>query len=189
MGGTSFTALSEADAQAEPIQDSERLFARALAEFGPAISRIARANEARAHLRADLQQEIYLELWRSLTIFDGRCSLGTWVYRIALNIAARHVSRQKRIALRELQTLEELSEPVDPHDATTELDGANEFDLLHRLIGKLKPIDRQVVLLYLDDLDLGQISEVTGLSANHVAVKIHRAKQLLSQLFRGLGHE
>lgn len=189
MGETSISAVPAVSSHAEPMQDAERLFARALTEFGPAISRIARANEARAHLRADLQQEIYLELWRSLAIFDGRCSLGTWVYRIALNIAARHVTRQHRLARRELQTLEEITEPVDPRDATSELDDVRRLDLLNKLIAKLKPIDRQIVLLYLDDLDLAQISEVTGLSTNHVGVKIHRAKQLLLQLHRVLAHE
>lgn len=189
MDGTSSTALSQAPAEIATAEGAEKLFARALSEFGPAISRIVRANEAQVHLRADLQQEIYLELWRSLAIFDGRCSLGTWVYRVALNIAARHVTRQHRIAWRELQTLEEITEPVDPHDATTELDDSKRLDLLHELIGKLKPIDRQIVLLYLDDLDIGQISEVTGLSANHIAVKIYRAKQLLLQLYRGLSHD
>jgi len=86
MAGTSSTVLSQAPIQSAAVEDAEGLFARALAEYGPAISRIVRANEARVHLRADLQQEIYLELWRSLAIFDGRCSLGTWVYRIALNM-------------------------------------------------------------------------------------------------------
>lgn len=181
--------LSGTSAPIEAAEDAERLFDRALAEYGAAISRIVRANEARDHLRADLQQEIYLELWRSLAIFDGRCSLGTWVYRIALNIAARHVSRQHRLALRELQTLEEISEPVDPHDAVAQLDDAKRLELLHELIGKLKPIDRQIVLLYLDGMDTPQISEVTGLATNHIAVKIHRAKRLLAQLYRGLGHE
>jgi RNA polymerase sigma-70 factor (ECF subfamily) len=169
--------------------DAEGLFARALAEFGPAISRIARANEARVDLRSDLQQEIYLELWRSLAIFDRRCSLGTWTYRIALNIAARHVSRQHRLAQRELQSLEEINEPADPHDASSAVDGEMRLDLLSKLITRLKPIDRQVVLLYLDDLDATQISEVTGLSTNHVAVKIHRAKRLLMQLYEGSRHE
>jgi RNA polymerase sigma-70 factor, ECF subfamily len=167
----------------------ERLFARTVAQFGPAIARIARANEANDELRADLQQDIYLEIWRSLAIFDSRCSLGTWIYRVALNMTARHVTRQRRLAFRELQNLEEIPEPTDSHDALRALDDAEKLVHLNRLIGQLKPMDRQVVLLYLDDLDATQISEVTGLSISHVAVKVHRAKRLLSQLYRGVRHE
>jgi RNA polymerase sigma-70 factor, ECF subfamily len=165
------------------------LFERSVVEFGPAISRITRANEANAELRADLQQKTYLELWRSLAIFDRRCSLGTWVYRVALNVAARHVTRQRRLTSRELQTLEEITEPVDPHDSISVLDDEKRLALLHRLIGQLKPMDRQVLLLHLDDLDATQISEVTGLSVNHVAVRIHRATRLLVQLHEGSRHE
>src|SRR5688500_8626043 len=124
MAGTSSTVLSQVPISVAPIEDAEGLFSRALAEYGPAISRIVRANEARVHLRADLQQEIDLELWRSFAIFDGRCSLGTWGYRTGLNLARWHVSRQHRLARRELQTLDDITEPVDPHDATTELDEA-----------------------------------------------------------------
>lgn len=175
--------------QGATAEAAERLFARARAEFGSAISRIACANEANRALRAELQQEIYLELWRSLAIFDGRCSLGTWVYRVALNMAARHVARQHRLTRRELHNLEEISEPSDPHDATLVLDDEQRLALLHRLIEQLKPMDRQIVLLYLDDLDAAQISEVTGLAVNHVGVKIHRAKRILVRLYQGHHHD
>jgi RNA polymerase sigma-70 factor (ECF subfamily) len=167
----------------------EQLFERALAEFGPAISRIARANEANAARRADLQQEIYFELWRSLAVFDGRCSLGTWVYRVALNMAARHLHRQRRVALRELQNLEEIAEPSAPHETDGAVDDEQRLALLNELIARLKPLDRQVVLLYLDDLDAAQIGEITGLSASHVAVKVHRVKRLLAQMYAGTHHE
>ncbi|WP_129642985.1 RNA polymerase sigma factor [Peristeroidobacter agariperforans] len=170
---------------AETADAADRLFARAVAEFGPAIARIAYANEANRELRADLQQEIYFELWRSFAIFDGRCSLGTWVYRVAHNMAARHVTRRQRLSHRELCNLEEIIEPIDPHDAARQLDDEQRLGLLNTLIGQLKPLDRQIVLLYLDDLDTAQISEVTGLSMSHVGVKIHRAKRLLVQLYEG----
>lgn len=174
---------------AASASEIEQLFERALADFGPAISRIARANEADTARRADLQQEIYFELWRSLAVFDGRCSLGTWVYRVALNMAARHVHRQRRVALRELQNLEEIAEPPAPHDTYNTIDDEQRLALLNQLIARLKPLDRQVMLLYLDDLDAAQIGEITGLSANHVGVKVHRIKRLLAQMTTGSSHE
>lgn len=172
-----------------PDRSIEPMFERALADFGPAISRIARANEANAARRADLQQEIYFELWRSLAVFDGRCSLGTWVYRVSLNMAARHVHRHRRVALRELQNLEEIAELPAPHDTYGTIDDEQRLALMHELIDRLKPLDRQVLLLYLDDLDAAQIGEITGLSANHVGVKVHRIKRLLAQMYAGSTHE
>lgn len=170
-------------------RDIDRLFERVLADFGPAISRIARANEADPARRADLQQEIYFELWRSLAVFDGRCSLGTWIYRVALNMAARHVHRQRRVTQRELQNLEEIAEPSAPNDTDGAVADEQKLALLNDLIGRLKPLDRQVMLLYLDDLDAAQIGEITGLAASHVAVKVHRIKRLLARMYAGTHHE
>ncbi len=52
------------------------------------------------------------------------------------------------------------------------------------LIQALKPPDRQVLLLYLEDLDAAAIGEVTGLSPGAIAVKIHRIKAALAQRFQ-----
>ena len=60
------------------------LYEQASAEHSPAIARLARAYEADADKRAELRQEIHIALWRSFAGFDGRCSLRTWVYRVAL---------------------------------------------------------------------------------------------------------
>lgn len=52
--------------------------------------------------------------------------------------------------------------------------------LLDRIY-RLKPLDRQVILLYLEGEQAASIAEVTGLSAANVATKIHRIKRLLHE--------
>ena len=49
-----------------------------------------------------------------------------------------------------------------------------ELNRLTSLIQKLRPIDKQVMLLYLEGLDAASIGEVSGLSPQNVATKIHR---------------
>jgi RNA polymerase sigma-70 factor (ECF subfamily) len=56
--------------------------------------------------------------------------------------------------------------------------------ILLDLIRRLQILDRQIILLYLEGEDAAAISEVTGLSANNVATKIHRIKKLLRQWSR-----
>jgi len=63
------------------------------------------------------------------------------------------------------------------------LDRRRALDRLHTLIRKLKPLDCQVMLLYLEQLDAASIAEITGLSAANVATKVRRIKQLLIQRF------
>jgi RNA polymerase sigma-70 factor (ECF subfamily) len=41
-------------------------------------------------------REIHIALWRSFNAFEGRCSMRTWVYRIAHNTAASYITRQRR---------------------------------------------------------------------------------------------
>ncbi len=57
-----------------------------------------------------------------------------------------------------------------------QMDLARVYALIHRL----GPVDREVMLLYLEDLDAAAIGEITGLSANNVATKVHRIKKLLA---------
>jgi RNA polymerase sigma-70 factor (ECF subfamily) len=51
------------------------------------------------------------------------------------------------------------------------------------MVERLKPIDRQIILLYLEDVSAEGISEIVGLSPVNVAVKIHRIKKLLTMMF------
>src|SRR5215475_6506865 len=75
--------------------------------YADAFERLVRAYELDSEKRRDLLQEIHLALWLSLEKFEGRCSLRTWVYRIAHNIATSHVIRQHRATSR-LMSLEEI---------------------------------------------------------------------------------
>jgi len=74
----------------------EGLFDSIVAQYAAPMARLARAHESDAALQQDLLQEIYLALWRSLPAFRNRCSLRTWIYRVAHNVAATHVLRAKR---------------------------------------------------------------------------------------------
>lgn len=148
-------------------------------QFGPALERLARAYEADAEKRRDLLQEIHFQIWRSVAKFDERCSLRTWVYRVAHHVAASHVIRERRrfASLVSLEELEQLPDKERSADARLNL------ERLSKLIQELKPLDRQVIVSYLEDMDAASISEITGLSAANVAVRIHRIKNVLARRF------
>lgn len=160
-------------------------YAKVDAEFGPSLARMAAAYEFDRALQQDLLQEIHLALWRSLAGFRSQCSLRTWVYRVAHNTASTYSRRQKRFRHSRLVSLEELEELPDAYASDTErvLDESAVLGKVGALLQHLKPLDRDVMLLYLEGLDAAAIGEVTGLSPANVAQKIHRTKKALQRCF------
>ena len=164
-----------------PSQDE--LYQNAAGSFGAALERLARAYEADPDARRDLLQEIHIALWRSLETFDQRCSLRTWVYRVAHNVGATHVARQYRNRPQALIGLEEFESMPDPQAGEAAVDRTIALNKLLQIVQRLKPLDRDVILSYLEGLDAATIGEITGLSARNVATKIHRIKNILTRLF------
>ena len=158
------------------------LYQEAADTYGSALDRLARAYEADPETRRDLLQDIHLQLWRSFERFDGRCSLRTWVYRVAHNVATGHVVRQSRIR-KTLVSIEEI-EAVPSNDQSESAAGQNQaLERLSILIQQLKPLDRQIIISYLEGMDASSTAEITGLSASNVAMKVHRIKNILRRWF------
>jgi RNA polymerase sigma-70 factor (ECF subfamily) len=98
----------------EPILIGERsqddLYRDAAEKYGASLDRLASAYEADPDRRRDLSQDIHFQLWRSFQRYDARCSLRTWIYRVAHNVAASYVMRERRnfstlVSLEELEML------------------------------------------------------------------------------------
>ena len=163
------------------VTGQDELYEQATAEFGAALARLARGYEADSEKRRDLLQEIHLALWRSLEGFSGLCSLRTWVYRVAHNTATSYVIAQRRARPQLLLSLEEVEALQVPADSDRQM----ALTQLMRLIQRLKPLDRQIILSWLDGMDAAEISDLTGLSTGNVATKIHRVKNILARDFQG----
>jgi RNA polymerase sigma-70 factor (ECF subfamily) len=177
-----------------PIEEStqDELYKDAVASYGSALVRLARAWEADADARKDLLQEMHLALWRSFKTFDSRCSQRTWVYRVAHNAATSHVLRSRRgrsIPLVSIEEMEEQGGIASDNHGPPSLERGQVLDRLYALIQRLNPLDRQVILLYLEGVDAAAIGDVTGISAGYVATKIHRIKTLLAERFRNGGNQ
>ena len=126
--------------------------------------------------RADLAQEIAAQLWRAFPKYDESRSFPTWMYRIALNVAISSVRgdgarRQHAVPLDE--DLHEVGIDGTDHEADQHL------RLLRRCIERLEPLNRALLLLYLEDRSHREIAEVLGISESNVATKLGRLKQRL----------
>ena len=169
---------------ARGTSDQDERYLAATAEFGGALERLARAYEADPDRRRDLTQDIHVAVWRSFATFDGRCSVRTWVYRVAHNAATSHVLTARRLKLHQLASLDEIAAAPDADDPEATAGGRQVLERLMALIHQLKPADRQIMLLYLEDLDAAAIAEIAGVSPGTAAVKIHRIKAVLARRFQ-----
>lgn len=150
-----------------------------IAEQQERLSRICRFYARDAAERQDLYQDILYQIWKAMPRFRGDSSPGTWIYRIAVNTALMHRRTQGRRKETALETPPELA-----HDASIEsnLDREAQLSALYRAIDQLKDLDRTLILLFLEELSYEEMAEVTGLTVNHVGVRLSRAKKRLSNL-------
>jgi RNA polymerase sigma-70 factor (ECF subfamily) len=160
------------------------LYQSAVQDFGRILDRLSAGYEAHPDKRRDLLQEIHLQLWRSLAVYDERCSLKTWTLRVAHNTAASYVAREQRTGAR-LVSLDDMDLSAPPDSSQETVDRQRALDRLAKLVHELKPLDRQIMISYLEDLDANTIADITGLSPANVAMKIHRIKALLIRRFHG----
>lgn len=181
--------MSETESIPAEAPTQDELYQKAAETFGAALERLARAYEVNPESRRDLLQDVHIGLWRSFASFNGRCSLRTWVYRVAHNVATSHVIRQRRAKSATLVGLEELESVPTKRGTGSEADRREVLERLLELIQALKPLDRQVILSYLEGLDAASIGDITGISPVNVATKIHRIKRILARRFQEGGQD
>lgn len=165
-----------------PSPEQDTRYTEAVAEHGAALQRLAHATEANPERRRDLLQDMHVALWRSFASYDARCSARTWVYRVAHNVAATHVDKERRTH-RGAVTLDEIAHLPDAQNVPADLETSEAVERLHALIRQLKSPDRQIITLYLEGLDAASIAEVIGLSPGAIATRISRLKAELARLF------
>lgn len=130
--------------------------------------------------RKDLIQEIILQLWKSFDNYNDKFKHTTWMYRISLNVAIsfyRKENSRKRIS-------NSITTDIFGF-ADTEISNDKESDLgiLNQIISELNDLDKALMLLYLEEKNYKDISEIIGITETNVATKIGRIKIKLKNEF------
>jgi RNA polymerase sigma-70 factor, ECF subfamily len=169
----------------EARKNQDDLYEEAAGTYGAALNRLARSYELDPDKQRDLLQDVHLAVWRSLAAFEHTCSLRTWVYRVAHNVAASHVLRQRRLASWRLVSLEDVENRLVTGEGESTVERSHALARVYGLIHRLKPLDRQIILLYLEGCDAASIAEVTGISGSNAATRVHRIKRILGERYHG----
>lgn len=118
----------------------------------------------------DLKQEIIYQAWKSYPRFEGKSKFSTWLYRIALNTALTHVKKEKPFS----------SDKTELAQSGGSLSNDTR-ELLIQYIRSFSDIEKLVIMLHLDGYPNDEIAVISGLTKNHVAVKLHRLKNILAE--------
>ena len=123
---------------------------------------------------ADMFQEVLIRLWNGMESFDGRSNIKTWIYRVALNTCITIDKRKKR------NHKTQLSMDIDYFNSREVKSEQAQF--LHQSIIRLQPLDRAIVLLWLEDISYDEIAAIIGITAKNISVRLVRIREQLKRM-------
>lgn len=158
-------------------KELEHLFLKVLEQNQQKLFRICSVYSKNSEDAKDLLQEVLIHIWKSLPSFKSKSSIETWVYRITLNTCLRfrsnHIKKQKRFVFMENMNNVNTQTEVEDNEQKEKL------TQLRNCISTLNEGDKAIITLYLEALPYKEISNITGLTENNIAVKIKRIKKIL----------
>tara|TARA_R110002096_G_C14572894_1_gene720729 strand:- start:670 stop:1176 length:507 start_codon:yes stop_codon:yes gene_type:complete len=158
-------------------KEQETIFLSALEKNQDKLFRICSIYSEDNEDAKDLFQEVLVHVWRSMGTFKGNSSIGTWMFRVALNVCLRfkskHTKNQNRFIRLDSMTISNLRTEENNEEENEKLKD------LKKCVKKLNDGDKAIVALYLEGVVYKEISSILGLSENHVAVKVKRIKSKL----------
>jgi RNA polymerase sigma factor (sigma-70 family) len=158
-------------------QDLENTFVRALEQNQHKLLRICSVYAEDSDDKNDLFQESVINIWQAMPSFEEKSSINTWMFKITLNVCLRLQSRQEKKRGQFLKMDSVIIENIKTDESGNE--DHEQLAKLRSCIKKLNDADRAVITLFLEELPYKEISEITGLTENHVAVMIKRIKTKL----------
>ena len=157
------------------MESLEQEFVTVIRQYERIIYKVCYLYTTPAATLSDLYQEVVLNLWKAYPKFRHECKFSTWIYRIALNTCISFLRKESRLP--ETVTL------------TPELDRMEENDEmqamlrhLYRLIRRLEPLEKSIILLYLEEKSYEEIANITGLTLTNVATKLSRIKEKMRKM-------
>ena len=163
------------DAIASQSHDHAATFAGLLQRHRGIVFKVASTYARGAEDREDLAQEIAAQLWRAWPRYDPARSFSTWMYRVALNVGISHLRGDGRHRRHVVPLDDSLHEAADDNPTDHERD--QQLRILHGFIATLEPLNRALLLLYLEDRGTREMAEVLGISESNVTTRISRLKQ------------
>ncbi|MCH5229211.1 MAG: sigma-70 family RNA polymerase sigma factor [Muribaculaceae bacterium] len=154
----------------------EKEFEDAVNLYGDLINRICLSFSADTEEFKDLRQEVLFNIWKGWEHFLKNSKTSTWIYRVSFNTCISFQRKEKKFK----KTLP--LENVLDKQAEETLQTVEKYKTLFSLIRMLSYNDRVILLMWLDEKNYEEISDLTGLNRNTVATRLKRIKEKLVKM-------
>ena len=159
------------------------LFARHHVRVYRFVLRLVR-NEATAE---DLISDVFLDVWRQASRFEGRSAVSTWLLAIARFKALSAMRRRKDDELDE-EAANAIADPSD--DPEVAMEKKDKGEILRKCMTALSPEHREIVdLVYYHEKSVEEVAEIVGIPENTVKTRMFYARKKLAELLKAAGVE
>lgn len=175
------------------VARDERAFNELVELYGDRVYRLLFRMLGRSEEAEDMAQEVFVQVFKAIDKFRGDAKLGTWIYRVAVNLCK---NRSKYLSRRHANAEDEL-EPHAERAALGQAQGVTSSELaspdqivegyqmeiiVKRSIAELDVEFREVLVLRdVEDLAYEEIVEITSLPIGTVKSRLHRARAMLKE--------
>lgn len=175
------------------VARDERAFNELVELYGDRVYRLLLRMLPTREEAEDMAQEVFVQVFKAVDQFRGDAKLGTWVYRIAVNVCknrSKYMARRHSNAQEEIEPLAEraalgqakgvtLGELARPDQI---VEGYQMESIVKSCILKLESEFREVLVLRdVEDLTYEEIAEITGMPEGTVKSRLHRARAMLRE--------
>lgn len=122
----------------------------------------------------DLFQEVLINLWRGIDSFRQLSQIDTWIWKVSFNTCLTWQRKKRRHPSVPL--------PEHPNLFTDSDEDSRQIRQLYQRIHRLRPFDRAIVLLWLENMSYEEIGAIVGVSAKNVSVRLYRIKESLKKM-------
>ena len=123
---------------------------------------------------ADLFQDVLINLWKGIGKFRNDSEISTWVYRVSLNTCISADRKKRKMPTTRLDMNIDLFDDDDTD--------SRQMQVLRQRIQRLQPLDRAIVLLWLESLSYQEIADIVGLTPKNISVRLTRIRLQLKQM-------
>jgi RNA polymerase sigma-70 factor (ECF subfamily) len=176
--GTTLDAMTMATAQEIAAEE----FSAVVTKHRLQIFRFLLSSTRDVDLAETLTQDCFLKAHRNWASFRGESSAMTWLMRIAINLQKDHWRNRRIQFWRQTQThavdMDEASEwlPSGERSVEQKLLERERVGQVAKVVEKLSERQRTVFLLrYVEEMELSEIAQATGLSLGTVKAHLSRA--------------